>query len=230
MRINDCDIILRVCPYVINRVYNPNRPIDSLPRGPCRRLFIIRATVSLKPTEISLPPAPCSRFVFGLILRSNAARQRITTPQPPRGWIRVSRKSTFSRLTSGIGFRSSPKSPQSEETIAEGTSTTTQPGVFGSLTKGLVDTSRSAVKAVQAPYRPVHIGPAVDRYADRSLPSEEEEEMKKEEKEKKYLASSSLACCLRAVVALAALAARGRLLSPRGETFPSPRIGRETEA
>ncbi|CAL9102411.1 unnamed protein product [Musa textilis] len=62
-------------------------------------------------------------------------------------------KSTFSRLTSGIGFRSSPKSPQSEETIAEGTSTTTQPGVFGSLTKGLVDTSRSAVKAVQVKAR-----------------------------------------------------------------------------
>ncbi|THU52277.1 hypothetical protein C4D60_Mb10t02290 [Musa balbisiana] len=62
-------------------------------------------------------------------------------------------KSKFSRLTSGIGFRSSPKSPQSEETVAEGTSATTQPGVFGSLTKGLVDTSRSAVKAVQVKAR-----------------------------------------------------------------------------
>ncbi|RWW46078.1 hypothetical protein BHE74_00048016 [Ensete ventricosum] len=57
-------------------------------------------------------------------------------------------KSTFSRITS-FGFRLSPKSSQSEEVVAEGSSTTTQPGVLGSLTKGFVDTSRSAVKAVQ---------------------------------------------------------------------------------
>ncbi|KAJ8480429.1 hypothetical protein OPV22_024156 [Ensete ventricosum] len=110
MRINDCDIILRVCPYVINRVYNPNRPIDSLPRGPCRRLFIIRATVSLKPTEISLPPARCSRFVFGLILRSNAARQRITTPQPPRDLVQAC---ALDRPTSASGSHSAdPSSPR----------------------------------------------------------------------------------------------------------------------
>ena len=62
-------------------------------------------------------------------------------------------KSTFSRITSGFGFRLSPKSSQSEEDVAEGSSTTTQPGVLGSLTKGFVDTSRSAVKAVQVKAR-----------------------------------------------------------------------------
>lgn len=58
-------------------------------------------------------------------------------------------KSPFARLASG--FRLSPKSPQDES--AEGTSTPTEPGVFGSLTKGLMDSSRSAVKAVQVKAR-----------------------------------------------------------------------------
>ncbi|KAH9695413.1 phosphatidylinositol 3,4,5-trisphosphate 3-phosphatase and protein-tyrosine-phosphatase PTEN2A [Citrus sinensis] len=57
-------------------------------------------------------------------------------------------KSTFARLTSGLGLRSSPKSPQSDDS-SEGTSTAAQPGFIGSITKGLVDSSKSAVKAVQ---------------------------------------------------------------------------------
>lgn len=63
-----------------------------------------------------------------------------------------SAKSPFARLASGIGFRSSPKSPQQDES-AEGPSTPAEPGVFGSLTKGLMDSSRSAVKAVQVKAR-----------------------------------------------------------------------------
>ncbi|OVA15894.1 Phosphatase tensin type [Macleaya cordata] len=61
-------------------------------------------------------------------------------------------KSTFARFTSGFGLRSSPKASVLDET-GEGTSTTAQPGVLGSLTKGLVDSSRSAVKAVQVKAR-----------------------------------------------------------------------------
>ncbi|KAK1263557.1 hypothetical protein QJS04_geneDACA011857 [Acorus gramineus] len=67
-------------------------------------------------------------------------------------------KSTFARLTSGIGLRLSPKSPQSaaataEESAEGGVSTAAQPGVFGSITRGFVDSSKSAVKAVQVKAR-----------------------------------------------------------------------------
>ncbi|KAJ6803542.1 phosphatidylinositol 3,4,5-trisphosphate 3-phosphatase and protein-tyrosine-phosphatase PTEN2A [Iris pallida] len=61
-------------------------------------------------------------------------------------------KSAFSRMTSGIGLRLSPKSPQQDESM-EGTSTTVQPGVLGSLTKGFMNSSRSAVKAVSVKAR-----------------------------------------------------------------------------
>lgn len=61
-------------------------------------------------------------------------------------------KSTFARFTSGLGLRLSPKSPQKDDD-AEGSSPTTQQGVFGTLTKGFVDTSKNAVKAVQVKAR-----------------------------------------------------------------------------
>lgn len=63
-------------------------------------------------------------------------------------------KNTFARLTSGLGLRSSPKAGQQDE-VAEGSTspTTGQPGVFGSLTKGIVDSSKNAVKAVQVKAR-----------------------------------------------------------------------------
>ncbi|KAF9601799.1 hypothetical protein IFM89_023330 [Coptis chinensis] len=61
-------------------------------------------------------------------------------------------KSTFARFTSGIGLRLSPKSPVSEGGD-EGTSTTPQTGVLGSFTKGIVDSSKNAVKAVQVKAR-----------------------------------------------------------------------------
>lgn len=63
-------------------------------------------------------------------------------------------KSTFARFTSGFGLRLSPKSPvQDENATTEGTSSAAQAGVLGSFTKGLVDSSRSAVKAVQVKAR-----------------------------------------------------------------------------
>ncbi|CAA7395695.1 unnamed protein product [Spirodela intermedia] len=63
-------------------------------------------------------------------------------------------KSTFSRFTSGFNLRSSPKSPVTDESSeGQGASTAVQSGVFGSLTKGIVDSSKSAVKAVQVKAR-----------------------------------------------------------------------------
>ncbi|KAF9675876.1 hypothetical protein SADUNF_Sadunf09G0079000 [Salix dunnii] len=60
--------------------------------------------------------------------------------------------STFARFTSGLGLRLSPKSPAAEDS-PEGASSTSQPGIFGTITKGLVDTSKNAVKAVQVKAR-----------------------------------------------------------------------------
>lgn len=61
-------------------------------------------------------------------------------------------KSTFARLTSGFGLNLSPKSPQTDEKAQEASSTS-QPGVLGTFTKGLVDSSKNAVKAVQVKAR-----------------------------------------------------------------------------
>ncbi|PON40818.1 Tensin phosphatase, C2 domain containing protein [Parasponia andersonii] len=63
-------------------------------------------------------------------------------------------KSTFARFTSGLGLRLSPKSPSPAEG-SDGSSADAQPGFIGTITKGLVDSSRSAVKAVQVKARHV---------------------------------------------------------------------------
>lgn len=63
-------------------------------------------------------------------------------------------KSTFARFTGGLASRLSPKASQPDEN-SDVASTTAQPGLFGTLTKGLVDSSKSAVKAVQVKARHV---------------------------------------------------------------------------
>ncbi|KAL2537345.1 PTEN 2 [Forsythia ovata] len=63
-------------------------------------------------------------------------------------------KSTFARFTGGLGLRLSPKSPQADEG-SEGSLSSPQPGFIGTITKGLVDSSKSAVKAVQVKARHV---------------------------------------------------------------------------
>lgn len=65
-----------------------------------------------------------------------------------------SEKSSFARFTSGLGLRLSPKSPQPDEN-SEGTSPAAQSNFIGTFTKGLVDSSKSAVKAVQVKARHV---------------------------------------------------------------------------
>lgn len=63
-------------------------------------------------------------------------------------------KSPFARFTGGLALRLSPKASQPDEN-SDVASTTAQPGLFGTLTKGLVDSSKSAVKAVQVKARHV---------------------------------------------------------------------------
>ncbi|XP_075482416.1 phosphatidylinositol 3,4,5-trisphosphate 3-phosphatase and protein-tyrosine-phosphatase PTEN2A-like [Primulina tabacum] len=61
-------------------------------------------------------------------------------------------KSTFSRLTSGLGLQMPSKPSSSNETV-NSNSVDTQSGVIESFTKGIVDSSLNAVKAVQVKAR-----------------------------------------------------------------------------
>ncbi|KAF3327280.1 hypothetical protein FCM35_KLT07398 [Carex littledalei] len=82
--------------------------------------------------------------------------KNLKIPQPPATVPQDSPtgKSTFSRLTSSLSLRLSPKGVQTEDSSAEGTSSgAPNGGVFGTLTKGIVDTSKNAVKAVQVKAR-----------------------------------------------------------------------------
>ncbi|XP_031480074.1 phosphatidylinositol 3,4,5-trisphosphate 3-phosphatase and protein-tyrosine-phosphatase PTEN2A-like [Nymphaea colorata] len=63
-----------------------------------------------------------------------------------------SAKSSFSRFASGFVLRTSPRSPTADET-GEGTPTAAQPSVLGNFTKGLVDSSKNAMKVVQTKAR-----------------------------------------------------------------------------
>lgn len=62
-------------------------------------------------------------------------------------------KSAFAKFTSGLGLRLSPKSPQPDETNEGTSSAEAQTSFIGTITKGLVDTSKNAVKAVQVKAR-----------------------------------------------------------------------------
>ncbi|KAK2967625.1 hypothetical protein RJ640_030496 [Escallonia rubra] len=61
-------------------------------------------------------------------------------------------KSTFARLAGGLGINLTPKASVSNETVG-GTSASPHSGVLESFTKGLVDSSLGAVKAVQVKAR-----------------------------------------------------------------------------
>uniref|UniRef100_A0A0C9S9Y4 TSA: Wollemia nobilis Ref_Wollemi_Transcript_5682_2483 transcribed RNA sequence n=1 Tax=Wollemia nobilis TaxID=56998 RepID=A0A0C9S9Y4_9CONI len=70
-------------------------------------------------------------------------------PQPVDGG-----KSPFGRIASGLGIRQSPKIPvvdEPTEDIAQVADT--QEGAFGAITKGFLDTSKNAMKAVQTKAR-----------------------------------------------------------------------------
>lgn len=62
-------------------------------------------------------------------------------------------KSAFARLASGFGLHLPTKDSGETQGAASTTAVTAQSGVFESLTKGLVDSSLSAVKAVQVKAR-----------------------------------------------------------------------------
>ncbi|CAL1372096.1 unnamed protein product [Linum trigynum] len=82
------------------------------------------------------------------------ANTSLPTPTPPPDSVATSSGgSTLSRITSGIGLRLSAMASGSEEASQGSATTAGQGGVLESLTKGLVDSSRSAVKAIQVKAR-----------------------------------------------------------------------------
>lgn len=88
-------------------------------------------------------------------LSSWAKNLKFPQPVPPpqeKSQTGSAGMSPFARFTSELGLRLPSVTPTARKS-AEGTSTTNPGGVLESLTKGLVDTSRNAVKAVQVKAR-----------------------------------------------------------------------------
>lgn len=136
---------------------------DPVPRAPANDSAT--QVASPNPVAPSSPSAPTSATTQDAAGRETPSSMFSTSglsswaknlkiPQPSSGQESPTGKNTVSRLASGLGLRLSPKDPQQDET-AEGstTPTTAQAGVFGSLTRGIVDSSKNAVKAVQVKAR-----------------------------------------------------------------------------
>ncbi|CAI0430283.1 unnamed protein product [Linum tenue] len=84
----------------------------------------------------------------------NDSNTSLPAPTPPQDSVATSpAASTLSRITSGIGLRLSAMASGPEEASQGSATTAGQGGVLESLTKGLVDSSRSAVKAIQVKAR-----------------------------------------------------------------------------
>lgn len=121
-------------------------------------------TSEIKPPEIQ-PQPPANSGIDNVArdapsrlspsgITSWAKNLKISQPQSASqdGTNENAGKSAFSRFTSGLGLNLSPKSPSSSES-PDGTSKSAQPSFVGSITRGLVDSSKSAVKAVQVKAR-----------------------------------------------------------------------------
>ncbi|KAL2939344.1 Phosphatidylinositol 3 4 5-trisphosphate 3-phosphatase and protein-tyrosine-phosphatase PTEN2A [Bienertia sinuspersici] len=92
------------------------------------------------------------------ILGISSWARNLKIPQPSAGAqvdspSENSPKSAFARLTSGITSRLSPREPTTEQGPDEGSPS--QSNFIGTITKGLVDSSKSAVRAVQVKARHV---------------------------------------------------------------------------
>ncbi|GFY86581.1 similar to PTEN 3 [Actinidia rufa] len=109
------------------------------------------AAVSGKDSSADGLPSMLSTSGLSSWAKSLKLPQSVTSAQED-SQIGNAGKSTFARLASGFGLHLPAKVSGPNEG-AEGTSATAQSGVFESLTKGLVDSSRTAVKAVQVKAR-----------------------------------------------------------------------------
>ncbi|KAK6924018.1 hypothetical protein RJ641_010218 [Dillenia turbinata] len=110
-------------------------------------------TLDVEPTNPTLSPPHHSTALFSTSgITSWAKNLRI-----PQSFVTVqedskaenSERSGFALFTGNFGLRLSPAIAEN----TEGTSTTSQNGILDSFTKGIVDSSRSAVKAVQVKAR-----------------------------------------------------------------------------
>lgn len=123
-------------------------------------------TLETKPPEVH-PQAPAASGMDNVArdapsklsptgITSWAKSLKISQPQSTSqdGTTENAGKSAFARFTSGLGLNLSPKSAAPNDS-PDGTSKPAQPSFVGSITRGLVDSSKSAVKAVQVKARHV---------------------------------------------------------------------------
>ncbi|KAF5448183.1 hypothetical protein F2P56_028739 [Juglans regia] len=124
----------------------PNVP----PPAPIKTAAAAHSGLDNSPHDVpsKLSPSSISSWAKSLKIPQPLAATQDDSPTGNAG------KSTFARFTSGLALRLSPKARSSEDT-SDGTSMTTQPGFIGTITKGLVDSSKNAVKAVQVKARHV---------------------------------------------------------------------------
>ncbi|KAK3136484.1 hypothetical protein QOZ80_5BG0436130 [Eleusine coracana subsp. coracana] len=140
----------------------PDTTADSVPMAASTAPESSSQVAGADPAAISAPTtapkkdaagreAPASMFsTSGL----SSWAKNLKIPQPSSNKESPTGKHTFARFTSGLGLRLSPKAAQQDDSAEGSTSpTTAQSGVFGSLTKGIVDSSKNAVKAVQVKAR-----------------------------------------------------------------------------
>lgn len=113
----------------------PHTQVDPLPDGSARDA----------PSKLSA--SGISSWAKNLKLPQPLSSVQADSPTEEAG------KSSFARFTSGLGLRLSPKSPPQDH--SSDAISTSQPGFIGTFTKGIVDSSKNAVKAVQVKARHV---------------------------------------------------------------------------
>lgn len=135
-----------------NSTDSPTSPtVSSLETKPPEAQPQASATIGMNNVA---PDSPSKRSPSGITSWTKSLRITQSQSASQDGTSENAEKSAFARFTSGLGLNLSPKSATPNDS-SDGTSKPAQPGFVGSITRGLVDSSKSAVKAVQVKARHV---------------------------------------------------------------------------
>lgn len=128
----------------------PHKAPNVPPPAPIKTPAAADSGLDNSPHDVpsKLSPSSISSWAKSLKIPQPLAASQDDSPTGNAG------KSTFTRFTSGLALRLSPKASSSEDS-SDGTKMNLQPGFIGAITKGLVDSSKNAVKAVQVKARHV---------------------------------------------------------------------------
>lgn len=131
------------------------KPVDSSSQSPSTSSEDKPTVPSVSRTEnpsFELPSflsaSSISSWTQKLKLPQPVASSQDSSQSPNSGIVKLS------RFANGMGFRLPAGTPTTNEAV-QGTSENAQSGVLGSVAKGLLDSSRNAVKAVQVKARHV---------------------------------------------------------------------------